>query len=157
MAGAFSWISDKKDAAAKRTGRYALPVDGIHADEVDDPHHDYPAWDYGIPTGTQLYAVTAGRVTVIADGSCGNGVRIETEDGWWWTFCHMDKVTVAKGATVRAGEPIGLSGNTGRSTGPHLHLQARNPSGELVCPQTALAKWLAGDLSAVPTGSDCSY
>lgn len=161
VASAFGWAADSaNDGKLKslRTGKYALPVhEPIDPADIETTHHDYPAWDYGIPVGTQLYAVVAGSVTVIGDSSCGNGVRIQTTDGWWWTMCHMTEVTVANGSYVEPGQEVGRSGNTGHSTGPHLHLQARNPAGELVCPQTALAQWQGGDLSADPVGSNCVH
>lgn len=147
-----------KSKAATVGGVHALPVDGITADEAADPHHDYPAWDYGIPTGTPIKATAAGKVTVIDDpAGCGNGVRVTTTDGWAWTSCHLSSVSVADGAQVGAGQTVGLSGNTGHSTGPHLHLQVRNPAGELLCPQPALTGWLSGDMAAQPAGTGCTY
>jgi murein DD-endopeptidase MepM/ murein hydrolase activator NlpD len=85
--------------------------------------------DFGMPVGTQLYAIVDGTVAnVMTDKSYGNvlviayvvnGVKYED-----W-YCHLSRVTVVKGQAVKAGEKVALSGNTGNSTGPHLHLETR--------------------------------
>lgn len=147
-----------KSKTAVKAGAHALPVDGLTAADIDTTHHDYPAWDLGIDEGTAIYATAPGTATVIDDpAGCGNGVRVVTADGWAWTSCHLSTVNVATGAQVSAGQIIGRSGNTGRSTGPHLHLQVRNPAGELVCPQPALAAWLGGNDAVQPNGTECTH
>lgn len=85
--------------------------------------------DFAAPIGTQLFAVCDGIVVDIApDKSYGNKVVIEyicngiKYHDW---FCHLSEIQVAKGAQVKAGQPIAKSGNTGNSTGPHLHLETR--------------------------------
>ena len=85
--------------------------------------------DFAAPIGTQLFAVTDGVVIDIApDKSYGNKVVIKyTCNGIEYTdlFGHCDKVLVTKGQAVTAGQKIALSGNTGNSTGAHLHLETR--------------------------------
>lgn len=88
--------------------------------------------DIAIPLGTPLYSAVDGTVTEAGNSStAGNYVRIQNSSGWTVTFMHMDSFTVAAGDVVRQGDFVGYSGNTGRSTGPHLHLevwdQDRNP------------------------------
>ena len=85
--------------------------------------------DFACPVGTPLYAVTDGVVeNVLDDKSYGKVVVLKcTGDGktvhiW---YCHMSKPTVKKGQKVSEGQELGLSGNTGNSTGPHLHLETR--------------------------------
>lgn len=134
---------------------YPGPADLFVLAPVDSPHHDYPAWDWPIPVGTPIYAIRGGRVTATmywpynwwdhgcgADSagcsSCGIGVTIEDEAGTRWTYCHGDALTVALGDTVIAGQQVLVSGNTGRSSGPHLHLQIRTAEGTLRCPQPLL-------------------
>jgi murein DD-endopeptidase MepM/ murein hydrolase activator NlpD len=62
-----------------------------------------------------------------ADGSgnCGIGLRIQLESGTEYTYCHLSYLepTVHPGAALAAGQPVGLVGSTGHSSGPHLHLQ----------------------------------
>ena len=122
---------------------------------VDAAHHDYPAWDWGLPTGTPVYAVRGGHVTVVTywpynwwDHGCGTstagchpcgiGVTITDGTGNQWGYCHASAAHVQVGDTVTAGAQILTSGNTGRSSGPHLHLQIRTPDGRLRCPQPLL-------------------
>lgn len=85
--------------------------------------------DFGMPVGTQLNSITEGTVVDTSfDKSYGNKVVIEyTHNGVKYQdwYCHLDKAEVAKGAEVRPGQKIALSGNTGNSTGPHLHLETR--------------------------------
>lgn len=85
--------------------------------------------DFGMPVGTQLNSITEGTVVDTSfDKSYGNKVVVEyTHNGVKYQdwYCHLDKAEVAKGAAVRVGQPIGKSGNTGNSTGPHLHLETR--------------------------------
>jgi len=144
-------------------GDYALPVARalLSPSLIDRPHHDYPAWDLAVAEGTRVHAVTAGVVlAVTADSGCGNGVVIHGSDGGRYTYCHGSSVTVTAGQRIAAGQPIMLSGNTGRSTGPHLHLQIHNPAGTPVCPQPLVLDLYQGQhpppLSQLPQ-SGCSY
>jgi murein DD-endopeptidase MepM/ murein hydrolase activator NlpD len=92
-------------------------------------HGRYNAIDIGIPIGSPLYA-TAGGTVVIANtsgwgGGYGKYVVIKHANGTQSLYGHMDSVSVTVGQSVAAGEGIGYSGNTGRSTGPHLHFEIR--------------------------------
>ncbi len=146
-------------------GRYAFPVDrSLITDEAVlwAPHHDYPAWDFPVATGTTVYAMAGGTVIVAGwSGDCGNSITIDADDGGRYTYCHGSQVLVESGTTVAAGDPIMLTGSTGASTGPHLHIQI-NVGGQFVCPQPALDALFGDrvvDLGAVmPVGSaSCSY
>jgi murein DD-endopeptidase MepM/ murein hydrolase activator NlpD len=92
--------------------------------------------DIAMPEGTPLYAVTDGiveKVDVIGDRPIGRMVRIDT-DGPDIVYGHLSQVNVKVGDHVSAGDIIGMSGNTGRSTGPHLHLQAIADNGTNIDP-----------------------
>ena len=114
-------------------GGYVFPVGGGPAVvSVGHTHHDYPAADIAAPAGTPLYALANGLVREAwaePQGNCGIGFVIDTDDGQTWTYCHLSflEPDVRSGALLAGGQLVGLVGSTGRSTGPHLHLQL-NPA-----------------------------
>ena len=80
--------------------------------------------DYACPVGTIIFASSAG--TVISAGynnGYGYNVLISHPDGKMTRYAHCSKLQVSVGQHVEQGETIALSGNTGRSTGPHLHFE----------------------------------
>lgn len=81
--------------------------------------------DYAAPSGTPIRATADGVITFKGwKGGYGNTVMIRHSNGVETLYGHMSAFTPAQG-TVRAGEVIGFVGTTGRSTGPHLHYEAR--------------------------------
>lgn len=82
--------------------------------------------DLSLPLGTPLYAVFDGKVRVSAYMSgYGNLIIIRHNNGLETFYGHMARRDVKSGDIVHAGQIIGTSGNTGRSTGPHLHFETR--------------------------------
>ena len=80
--------------------------------------------DIGVPTGTNIYAGQAGVVvTASYEGSYGNLVVIQHTDTISTKYAHNSKLLVKKGDKVGKGQLIAKSGNTGRSTGPHTHIE----------------------------------
>lgn len=143
----------KKRKAVARRQRAALavghslpvPVEKAPRYKLDNRHHDYPALDLTLRRGTPVRAVTAGRVRKVTSwGACGRGVIVRGKDGLTYTYCHGNKVLVRRGERVPAGETIMKSGNTGNSSGPHLHLQVASQRGRLLCPQHMLSTWQRG-------------
>jgi murein DD-endopeptidase MepM/ murein hydrolase activator NlpD len=57
-------------------------------------------------------------------GGQGNFVEVMTDEGWYYRYMHLSAVSAARGARVGKGQALGRTGNTGHSTGPHLHLEA---------------------------------
>lgn len=91
--------------------------------------------------GTPVYAVTDG--TVLESGPAsgfGMWVRVSQDDGTTGVFGHVDKSLVHKGQKVRAGQQIATVGNRGQSTGPHLHYEVWDKSGNKINPQVWLNK-----------------
>ncbi len=120
----------------------------ITADYMDSAYLDGQA-HYGIDLsqgyGAEAYAVTSGKVIDASDTCAGNGgylgntcggkkgnyVVIETDSkpAIYITYMHLQRVAVKKGQTVTAGKLIGYQGNSGNSTGSHLHLELRLKNG----------------------------
>ncbi|MGE5275172.1 MAG: lytic murein transglycosylase [Verrucomicrobiota bacterium] len=115
------------------SGSYVFPVGGgPSVVSVSHYHHDYPAADIVAPEGSPLYALSDGTVLYAWtwDQRCGTGFTMKTTDGQTWTYCHLSYLDplVSQGAELKAGDPVGLVGETGDATGPHLHLQLQPAS-----------------------------
>jgi len=86
--------------------------------------------DLGVATGTPVGAVLPG--VVVEAGNAGDGygnkVVLQHEDGSRTLYAHLDRIFVQPGQSVEASSILGLSGNTGNSTGPHLHLEWQVPT-----------------------------
>lgn len=88
--------------------------------------------DFAVPEGTLVRAARAGVAVVCGWQNPGNpsegfGLRVWVDNGGGSFSCyaHLSRIDVAAGDRVEAGAAIGLSGNTGRTTGPHLHYEER--------------------------------
>ncbi len=82
--------------------------------------------DIAAPSGRAVTAAAAGKVIFSGwNGGYGNLVTVDHGSGIVTKYAHLSKRSVAKGASVSAGQTIGLVGSTGLSTGPHLHFEVR--------------------------------
>ena len=85
--------------------------------------------DFGAGIGTTIRAAAAGQIIVAKstgwNGGYGNYIVIKHANGTQTLYAHLSRVDVGVGASVVAGESIGASGNSGKSTGPHLHFEVR--------------------------------
>lgn len=112
--------------ASAGDGYYARPIiGGIKTQGI----HGHNGVDIGAPVGTQLLAAADGVVLAAKSGGYNGGygsmVIISHPNGTQTVYGHMSRVDVVAGQSVVKGQGIGLSGNTGRSTGPHLHFEVR--------------------------------
>ena len=95
-----------------------------------NPFSNLPDFHEGIDIsgqhGAPVLATAQGKVTMAGFyGSFGLTIQIEHDNGMQTLFGHLSKVLVKPGEDVRKGQKIGLMGNTGMSTGPHLHYEVR--------------------------------
>ena len=82
--------------------------------------------DIAVPTGTAVLAAMDGTVTAAAyDSYYGNYIVIEDSNGYCTKYAHMDRLSVSAGQTVKHGDTIGTTGNTGSSSGSHLHIECQ--------------------------------
>lgn len=88
-------------------------------------NRNHNGMDLSVPVGTPVYAAADGRVVICKDNPGGYGyyLSIQHDKNYYTVYGHLSKWLVSNGQTVRAGQKIALSGNTGRSTGPHLHFE----------------------------------
>jgi murein DD-endopeptidase MepM/ murein hydrolase activator NlpD len=87
------------------------------------PRAPHLGLDVAVPVGTPLMAAAGGRVTLAEDlYFTGNTMLIEHGHGVTTLYAHMSRLDLGEGDAVSRGQVIGLSGATGRVTGPHLHL-----------------------------------
>lgn len=118
----------------KLTSRFGMRTHG----GVTRPHNGI---DVGAPVGVPIYAARDGQVVTIRNTTCrppnnpprqrcwkggyGNVIILKHDNGFATYYAHLSKFMVKNGDRVNAGDTIGLCGNTGNSSGPHLHFETR--------------------------------
>lgn len=146
-------------------GSWHMPLDGdmrMTGDIGENrTNHKHQGIDIGVPIGTPLYA-TENNGVVTYTGKYGGGgncviIKYQRPEGKYYEVkcMHLDTIDVKKGDIVNAGSVIGKSGNTGASTGPHLHFEIRelqnedDKEGKLIDPKSYLAEIaVRGDIAA---------
>jgi LysM repeat protein len=116
----------KRIYASAGAGYFVRPiVGGIRTQGI----HGHNGVDIAAPIGTPLLAAANGTVLVAKgegyNGGYGRMVIISHSNGTQTVYGHMNSVYVSNGQNVTQGEQIGESGNSGKSTGPHLHFEVR--------------------------------
>ncbi len=110
------------------TGNFARPTSGTLTSKFGTRwNRDHCGIDVGASNGTLIYAADNGRVTYSEYNSGGYGymIKIDHGNGYETYYAHCSELLVKEGAIVGKGDPIAKVGNTGRSTGPHLHFEIR--------------------------------
>ncbi|WP_328837371.1 M23 family metallopeptidase [Streptomyces europaeiscabiei] len=90
--------------------------------------------DFPVSYGTTVMAATDGTVRTQWNPAYGNMVIVTAKDGTETWYCHLSTYKVASGTTVQAGDTIAFSGNSGNSTGPHLHFEVHPAGGSAIDP-----------------------
>lgn len=112
-------------------------VSSAYGSRNGDVHHGL---DIAISSGNLIRAARAGKVTKTGwAGVYGLMVMLDHGDGVQTLYAHNSKILVKVGDSVSSGEGISISGNTGNSTGPHLHFEIRH-DGKTVDPELYLKK-----------------
>lgn len=128
---AVGWRVTDASAPASAAAEYIFPTtsrvvtDDFAAHKRRNPPSANPGTDYDCRTGTDVVAVKAGRVVGIDNVDSGSGGRmvfLDHLDGTRTEYLHLSTIVVATGQSVQQGQRIAQSGNTGASTGPHLHI-----------------------------------
>lgn len=126
IAEALRGTRERPDKISK--GYYFNPMNGSHTSSFGSRWgRVHEGMDIAGPVGSSVFAADAGVVTEAGATSNGYGiaVRIDHGDGRTTYYAHNSKVLVKVGDTVYRGQQIAESGNTGNSTGPHLHFETR--------------------------------
>jgi murein DD-endopeptidase MepM/ murein hydrolase activator NlpD len=143
--GAALWLLLSRQAKAAQ-GKFLRPVDGVvtcpfgtRNDPISHQASFHNGVDYRAAVGTAVRAPGDGVVSKNwSDAANGNALRIQCE-GMNFGFAHLDKPsTLPPGTKVTRGQVVAFSGQTGRATGPHLHVTARlgGETGNVVDPET---------------------
>lgn len=117
----------KSSTKETTSGYFSRPVNGGRKSQGVHGHNGI---DIAGPIGLPILAAREGTVTLVRGGSGWNGgygnyVVITHENGIKTLYAHMNTIKVNQGERVARGEQVGTLGNTGRSTGPHLHFEVR--------------------------------
>ncbi|MFE1286209.1 M23 family metallopeptidase [Streptomyces sp. NPDC058751] len=126
----------KKAAAKKKAASWVDPVAKYSLSASFNQAggmwaHKHSGQDFAVPTGTNVVATHAGTVVKAGPNGAGDGpaygnaVVIKHPNGKYSQYAHLSRVDVRVGQTVSTGQHIALSGNTGNSSGPHLHFEIR--------------------------------
>ena len=99
--------------------------------------------DFAVPQGTDVLAVADGKIEAANWGKAYGTQLVQKVEGGWFIYAHLSKALVKAGDTVKKGQHIAESGNTGNSTGAHLHVELRTNRkwslGNAINPQDILA------------------
>lgn len=111
--------TDKAPAGLPVKGKVSSPFG--HRTSVGKAH-SHNGTDFAVPVGTPVQAPQAGVIKAAGNNNGAEGVFVILDAGGTvHKFFHLSKINVSTGDKVNAGDVVGLSGNTGYSTGPHLH------------------------------------
>lgn len=103
---------------------WVQPVNGEITDTFGTRNGNHKGVDIAAPKGEEIVSVSDGKVTKsYYSDSYGHVVFIEHPEGYETVYAHLSKRNVSEGVTIKKGETVGIIGNTGISTGTHLHFE----------------------------------
>ena len=125
-----------KKAAAKKAVSWVAPVQKYSKSASFMQNgarwaHKHSGQDFAVPTGTKVVAAHGGTVVKAGGNGAGDGpaygnaIVIKHGNGTYSQYAHLSRVEVKIGQVVKTGQEIAKSGNTGNSSGPHLHFEIR--------------------------------
>lgn len=124
----------------------------------------HPGVDFGVPRGTKIYAPLSGvvRATGNTDAvsgcySWGKWTLIDHANGLSTLYAHQDLISVSPGQKISTGDVIGYSGNTGYSTGPHLHFTVYATAGVSVRKFSEIKTVTACGAATTPVAATDAY
>lgn len=134
LPGRFAWPLPEMGGEAMGSGF------GWRSDPFTHEQRFHKGLDLSAPTGTPVHSLRPGTVVFAgARGGYGNVVFVDHGDGVQSRYAHLSEVDVAAGDRIGIDRALGKVGSTGRSTGPHLHLEVRR-SGDAVDPRPLLER-----------------
>jgi murein DD-endopeptidase MepM/ murein hydrolase activator NlpD/HAMP domain-containing protein len=132
-------------STTNRSGNAVSLLDSIQGGRISDTYGTvrsirngriHTGIDIAAQKGTNLPSNVSGKVTSTGYNSLsGNFVSLLDDNGFRHFYGHLDSISVKIGEIVEQGQRLGAIGNTGNSTGPHLHYQVTNPNGQTINPQ----------------------
>ena len=97
---------------------------GYRQDPIDNIRRFHQGQDITVASGTPIFSPADGAVKrAYYIGGFGNHIKLEHSSGYSTTYAHLSKIFVRHGQKIKRGDIIGETGNTGRSTAPHLHYE----------------------------------
>lgn len=143
--GALSLVAPALASAAGLGPSLPLPLGayvisspfGPRRDPFDGTEKNHSGVDLAAPEGTPVYACRGGTVlTVSFSAMNGEYVAVRDADGVTWYYLHLSRQDVRPGDHIEQGAQLGAVGQTGRATGPHLHLQTYDQAMRIFDPST---------------------
>jgi murein DD-endopeptidase MepM/ murein hydrolase activator NlpD len=145
---AFAWRVDPVRAPAAAPIKWQAPlqqprVSSFYGEVTPLRSREHDGIDFAARSGTPVLASADGIVAGSTDldpggAKYGKTILVTHANGLSSFYAHLDRRLVAAGDAVKAGQPIGMSGATGKVTGPHLHFEVRR-DGRAVNPEAMLA------------------
>ena len=123
--GGTSWEGRNVTPIIVGTGTFVFPVGSRNFTQFY--WYGHRAVDVGLPEGNAVYAADTGTVTYAGWNTFGYGnlIVVNHGNGYETFYAHLSAINVVPGQIVYQGNVIGLTGNTGRSSGPHIHFEIR--------------------------------